>query len=215
MKTILCTLLFCFSVTTALADKCTLTVHVTKFQTDCSNNAANVYVCICYNNGSTCIYSGYTGLSGDANIAGVVSGYSYDIYAGPDAPSADCNDAYTTNYVLTCPQSAPVELCLPTPCMDKGHTNENGTIQTWQLGQNYPNPFNPTTEISYSLATAGDVSITVFDIVGKKVAELVNEYKDAGKYSVVFDATNLSSGLYIYKFESGAYVETKRMVLLK
>lgn len=86
---------------------------------------------------------------------------------------------------------------------------------TYSLEQNYPNPFNPTTQIKYSLAQAGMVSLKVYDILGRQVAELINKYQDAGNYSINFDASKLSSGVYIYKIESGSFNSVKKMMLVK
>ena len=92
---------------------------------------------------------------------------------------------------------------------NKIHLSENNLLS------NYPNPFNPTTTITYSLKDAGLVNIKVYDILGSEVAELVNENKEAGYYSLEFDASNLPSGFYIYKLQAGNFVDTKKMILLK
>lgn len=83
------------------------------------------------------------------------------------------------------------------------------------LGQNYPNPFNPKTVINYELPSANIVKITVYNSLGKEVAELVNERQSAGSYKVTFDASDYSSGVYFYKFETAGFTETKRMILVK
>lgn len=83
------------------------------------------------------------------------------------------------------------------------------------LEQNYPNPFNPSTVIGYRLPVSGDVTLKVYDLLGKEVATLVNEEKPAGTYEVIFDASWLSSGVYYYKITAGNYSETKKMVLLR
>ena len=84
------------------------------------------------------------------------------------------------------------------------------------LSQNYPNPFNPSTTINYALPKASDVSIDVFDILGKKVASLVNQRKTAGNHTVQFQAANLSSGVYFYTLRVGGRVlKSKRMLLIK
>lgn len=85
----------------------------------------------------------------------------------------------------------------------------------FNLSQNYPNPFNPTTKINYTLPTSGLVTLKVYDILGKEVASLVNEVKTSGRYEVQFNASNLSSGTYFYRLETGKFVETKKMLLLK
>jgi hypothetical protein len=81
--------------------------------------------------------------------------------------------------------------------------------------QNYPNPFNPTTIIRYQLPTASMVQLEVFDVLGKKVASLVNSAQAAGDYSVTFNASNLASGVYFYRLQAGNFVQTKKMLFIK
>jgi hypothetical protein len=85
------------------------------------------------------------------------------------------------------------------------------------LAQNYPNPFNPNTIINYELSIDNLqlVTLKVFDVLGREVATLVNEVKEAGMHEVRFDATNLSSGVYFYTLLSGSFIETKMMILLR
>jgi len=83
------------------------------------------------------------------------------------------------------------------------------------LEQNYPNPFNPVTEINYSLPIKGYVTIKVFDILGRETATLINENKEAGNYKVEFHADKIPSGTYIYQLQSGNFLQTKKMLLLK
>jgi len=87
--------------------------------------------------------------------------------------------------------------------------------EKFSLEQNYPNPFNPATQINYSVPKAGLVKISVFDVLGREVKSLVNEFKTAGYYAVDFDGTNLSSGFYFYRMQSGNFVDTKKMSLIK
>ena len=85
----------------------------------------------------------------------------------------------------------------------------------YRLDQNFPNPFNPETKIRYSLAGAGKVSLILYDILGRKVAVLVNSYKSAGTYEVLFNASRLNSGAYVYVLSAGKYRIMKKMLLLK
>jgi hypothetical protein len=85
----------------------------------------------------------------------------------------------------------------------------------YSLAQNYPNPFNPSTKILFSLPKAGDVKLVVYDILGKEVNVLVNDYRTAGTHQVEFNASNLASGVYLYRIEAGEFSETKRMMLIK
>jgi len=89
------------------------------------------------------------------------------------------------------------------------------TPKTYTLGQNYPNPFNPSTTIEYSIPQNSDVSLKIYDMLGKEVASLVSGYKETGTYIVNWDASHLSSGVYFYKLVAGSYILTKKMILSK
>ncbi len=89
------------------------------------------------------------------------------------------------------------------------------TNKEYELLQNYPNPFNPKTVISYQLAVSNNVSIKVYDVLGNEIKTLVNEKQNSGSYKIGFDGSNLPSGIYFYKFISGSFSDTKRMILLK
>ena len=83
------------------------------------------------------------------------------------------------------------------------------------LFQNYPNPFNPNTEIQYALPESNQVTLEVFNSLGQKVMELVNSYKSAGYHREIFDASNLSSGVYLYKLTTASFTKTNKMLLIK
>jgi hypothetical protein len=85
----------------------------------------------------------------------------------------------------------------------------------FDLAQNYPNPFNPSTTITFELPRASQVNLSVFDILGRGVSVLVNEWRDAGVHEVKFDGSNLPSGVYFYRLQAGDFTETKRLLLLK
>jgi hypothetical protein len=85
----------------------------------------------------------------------------------------------------------------------------------FSLSQNYPNPFNPSTTINYSIGKEGHAKITVYNIIGSKVAVIVDENKSAGSYSVQFNSGNLSTGVYFYKLESDGYSDIKKLVVIK
>ncbi len=94
----------------------------------------------------------------------------------------------------------------------------NYNPENFSLAQNYPNPFNPSTKINFSIpqgTSRENVSLKVFDMLGNEVATLVNEKKSAGNYEIKFDASGLSSGIYLYTLQSGGFVETKKMIYLK
>jgi endonuclease/exonuclease/phosphatase family metal-dependent hydrolase len=89
------------------------------------------------------------------------------------------------------------------------------TPSTLSLSQNYPNPFNPSTIISYQLPNNTDVRLDVYDVMGRRVATLVNGMQSAGEQNITFDATNLASGIYIYRLQAGNQVMMKKMLLVK
>jgi hypothetical protein len=89
------------------------------------------------------------------------------------------------------------------------------SVNEYALEQNYPNPFNPATTINYSIPKAGNVSIAVYNLIGSKVADIVDGYKPAGNYSAHFDAGNLASGIYFYRLQSGNYNTAKKFILMK
>lgn len=86
---------------------------------------------------------------------------------------------------------------------------------TFELRRNSPNPFNPTTTIAFALPEETEVTLKVYDVLGREVAVLVNETKSAGRYQIAFDASRLASGVYIYRITAGDYVDSKKMVLIK
>jgi hypothetical protein len=95
------------------------------------------------------------------------------------------------------------------------NNNQNEIPNNYLLAQNYPNPFNPSTKISFMLPKAGDVRLTVIDILGREVATLVNGYRNAGTHTVDFDASNFASGVYFYRIDAGTFTDVKKMVLMK
>ena len=83
------------------------------------------------------------------------------------------------------------------------------------LAQNYPNPFNPSTVINYSVARAGQVTLKLYNIIGKEIESLINEFKEPGNYYFEFNGKDLTSGVYLYRFQSGNFVSVKKMILIK
>ncbi|MDH3269137.1 MAG: T9SS type A sorting domain-containing protein, partial [Ignavibacteria bacterium] len=92
---------------------------------------------------------------------------------------------------------------------------EFGSADKFELSQNYPNPFNPVTTIRFSIPHSSNVKLTVFNILGEQVAELVNGFREAGVHKINFDASEFNSGLYLYKLESNGLIQTRKMLLVK
>jgi hypothetical protein len=93
--------------------------------------------------------------------------------------------------------------------------NQQSAPTAYKLSQNYPNPFNPVTKINYALPKSGFVTLKVYDMLGREVVSLVNENKVSGNYSVDFNASNLTSGVYFYRLEVNGFVDTKKMLMIK
>jgi hypothetical protein len=92
---------------------------------------------------------------------------------------------------------------------------ENNLPEKFSLKQNYPNPFNPSTTINYSIAKQSNVTIKIYDLLGRELVTLVNEEKPTGNYAIEFNASSLTSGIYFYQLKAGNYKDTKKLVLLK
>lgn len=99
----------------------------------------------------------------------------------------------------------------------EGTSIEDGNTlpQEMVLGQNYPNPFNPTTNIAYSIPQSSEVTLEVFNMQGQRISTLVSGYQSAGSHTVTFDASNLASGMYMYRLTSGGMVQVNKMTLIK
>jgi hypothetical protein len=91
----------------------------------------------------------------------------------------------------------------------------NSLPLTFALKQNYPNPFNPSTMIAFDLPSAGHVQLRVFDLLGREVASLLDEQRNAGRYHVEWNASQFSSGIYFYQIQAGSFTATKKLILLK
>mgnify|MGYP002401652941 CR=1 FL=1 len=94
--------------------------------------------------------------------------------------------------------------------------NENQiNPEEYTLGQNYPNPFNPQTVINFSIGSSDVVELVVYDALGREVATLLNEFRNAGENSVTFDASSIAGGVYYYRLRAGEFTDVKKMIVLK
>lgn len=99
--------------------------------------------------------------------------------------------------------------------IDLKYEHDGGIPQEFSLSQNYPNPFNPSTQINYSLPESGNVRLIIYDILGREVAKIIDQFQSTGSYSIDFNAEELSSGIYFYRLIAGSFITTKKMILLK
>lgn len=113
------------------------------------------------------------------------------------------------------PQDTFIEILFSTNVSITKLQNESNIFHGFNLNQNFPNPFNPTTTIEYALPRRERAEVSVFDILGREVAVLENQEKDAGDHKIKFDGSNLSSGVYFYRMRAGNYSNTKKFLLLK
>jgi hypothetical protein len=100
-------------------------------------------------------------------------------------------------------------------CVEGTYSNAPVTAEKTFRLSNYPNPFNPSTNVSFYLPKAGNVTLKIYDLLGREVATLVDDNLNAGSYSVEWNAANYSSGIYLYKLKSADFSETKKMLLVK
>ncbi|MBK8981833.1 MAG: T9SS type A sorting domain-containing protein [Ignavibacteria bacterium] len=90
-----------------------------------------------------------------------------------------------------------------------------GVPNKFKLSQNYPNPFNPSTRIDFALPNNGNVILKIYDLTGKEVETIVNDFRTAGYYTINFNASNLASGIYYYKLTAGNDIAVNKMVVVK
>lgn len=152
-------------------------------------------------------------------VALVAGGFNYG--AGDSAPdNADVDGNAGPDSLINLASISPDADSngFPDPTVILGVEQEkkgNAVPREFVLSQNYPNPFNPATVISYQLPQAGMVKLVIYDVLGREVKQLVNEYKNPGTYSVQFQAGTLASGIYIYRLECNGYNAVKKLTLLK
>jgi len=188
------------------------------------------------------IYSANSSISGKVTLNGLAPGFQIQLSASNEdsTQSVTYSDAATGNFsfpvtnkvynyhinynniqqtiymndVVAHPGDTNVLVALSTTPLGVKETPGNMPKQ-FSLGQNYPNPFNPSTVIEYQIPVSGFVSLTVYNVLGETVAQLVNKAQSAGTYKATFNSANLTSGIYFYKLNIGNFSSVKKMILLK
>jgi hypothetical protein len=139
----------------------------------------------------------------NGNEPGLIGYWKFDEGAGSTTADETSNgNNGTISGAVWVPGATPVE-------------DEGSFPESYGLLQNYPNPFNPTTSIRYSVPELTKISLRVYDVLGNEIATLVNEQKERGVYTIKFDASQLVSGIYLYRLQAGSFIETKKMILLR
>jgi photosystem II stability/assembly factor-like uncharacterized protein len=161
----------------------------------------NLLVEICFNNSSWTVNSWVQGTNSP--------GKTYHNHA--DLPTGNgCVDITTGSL-----QTVRPNICIISNFITNESGQQTGIPKEYKLHQNYPNPFNPVTKINYDIPKNTFVTLKIYDILGRETAVLVNETKQAGSYTVEFNASGLTSGVYFYRLETTGYSEIKKMILLK
>jgi Secretion system C-terminal sorting domain len=161
-------------------------------------NGTNLLLEVCFTNPS---YTQYSTVN-STTMTGMQLGYYMDGITG-------CSTA-VYNTVTSRPN-----VCFTMTVASDVNNQFTGVPTIYSLSQNYPNPFNPTTKINFALPKQGLVTLRIYDVLGREVRTLVNEVKSAGTYSVDFNASEYSSGVYFYRLESNGFSDIKRMMLIK
>ena len=152
-------------------------------------------------------------------------------YSNLNSGSQQSHKAYLYCWTFPDTEFGQSTVCWPMYAHDRYRTNQYGFIppdepvgiqpvsnvvpEKFELHQNFPNPFNPSTTIRFDVRTAGNISLTVYDVLGREVEVIVNEFLKSGSYSVQFSGDNLPSGVYYYELRAESFSETKRMLLVK
>jgi hypothetical protein len=152
----------------------------------------------------------FTGEQGRINCGNSLKTVSYKISAVDNSPTAYESVKSERGFVQGYFQG-----CIMDPGNDRFTLSSNLIPQKFNLNQNYPNPFNPVTNIKYDLPKDVFVSIKIYDLIGREIKTLVNEYKTAGSYLVSFNGSEFASGVYFYRIQAGSYIQTKKMIILK
>jgi hypothetical protein len=167
------------------------------------DGTSNILIEVCYNNSA---YTHYSPVN-STTLTNMVYGRYGDL--------STADGCATTSWSSTTSPAGRPNLGLNMQSVTGIGNSGNDIPATYNLSQNYPNPFNPTTRIEYAIPKQGLVNINIYDVLGRLVSTLVNEVKKAGYYSVEFNAINLSSGVYYYRLESGSFIDTKKLMLIK
>ncbi|MEJ2196558.1 MAG: T9SS type A sorting domain-containing protein [Ignavibacteriaceae bacterium] len=139
---------------------------------------------------------------------------------GSDLASFSVNLSSYSSAIYTISTREEMVILPPLPPIVSVEDELASAPNSYRLEQNYPNPFNPATTIRYSVVKSDNVAIKIYDVLGREVKTLVNEFKENGNFQVTWNGENnfgykVNSGIYFYRIETGLFVDTKKMILLK
>ncbi|MDD5362045.1 MAG: YCF48-related protein [Ignavibacteria bacterium] len=162
---------------------------------------SNLLIEVCYNNNSYTLNSYVLGTNAPGKT----------FHNHLDLPTGDgCTDITTGSL-----QTVRPNICFVSNVITNNGGSQNGVPSAYKLHQNFPNPFNPVTKIKFEVPKSTFVTLKVYDILGREVSVLVNENKLPGAYTVDFNASSLTSGVYFYRLETASFTDVKRMILVK
>jgi hypothetical protein len=158
---------------------------------------------------------GFTDVNGSYSISGLAPG-SYNVTADAVGLTTSTTQSVSTSYDSNGnPVVGSASFSLSSVTSVQQQPQSNAIPKSFVLSQNYPNPFNPSTTIAFSIPQGSKVSLKVYNILGQEVANLVDDYRQAGAYSVQFNASKLASGVYFYRLQANDFAQTKKLLLLK
>ena len=158
---------------------------------------------------------GVTDITGTYSISGLAPG-SYNVTADAVGLTTSSTQSVPTSYDSNGnPVVGSVSFSMNSVTSVQQQPQSAAIPKSFVLNQNYPNPFNPSTTISFSVPQGSKVSLKIYNILGQEVANLVDDFRQAGNYSVQFNANKLASGVYFYRLQANDFAQTKKLLLLK
>ena len=164
------------------------------------DGTSNLLIEVCYNNNTVNINSSVA----SSNKTGFTWHEHQDLVSGSGCTDLNGGSAQTKRPNIGLILNAII-----------GINEGNKIVKEYSLHQNYPNPFNPITKITFDIPRRSFVELKIFDVLGREVNKLVSEEKREGRYTIDFDGSGLSSGVYFYSMSAGDFVQTRKMLLIK
>lgn len=185
---------------------------VGKVITDRGDNFANALV-FAFNSNGNLVATSTADNYGNYELNDLPGGEYLVTVEAPDYDDITVNNSVVLDYGANSTQNK--DLFVSPASITNVRPIVNNIPEKFELYQNYPNPFNPSTIISFTIPENSKVTLEVYNLIGQKISELINEEFQAGRYEINFDAKGLSSGIYLYRLKAGNYTSVKKMILIK